>query len=154
MINSKTTYDNSVYLSELHAAMNMLFDCKKHININKTNFAVNERPYDVTMSTATGITLNTTKKRRMILDSGYTLWNEMRCKGKALYAFNLEMDKYNDNTMTGIDTTRVRPIELILKTDDPNYYPRGSTMYVMFLSDFIVSFGNNDTTTEGAGWFI
>lgn len=151
MINSKTTYDNSVYLSELHAAMNMLFDCKKHININKTNFAVNERPYDVTMSTATGITLNTTKKRRMILDSGYTLWNEMRCKGKALYAFNLEMDKYNDNTMTGIDTTRVRPIELILKTDDPNYYPRGSTMYVMFLSDFIVSFGNNDTTTEGAG---
>lgn len=131
--------------------MNMLFDCKKHININKTNFAVNERPYDVTMTTATGITLNTTKKRRMILDSGYALWNEMRCRGKALYAFNLEMDKYNDNTMTGIDTTKVRPIELILKTDDPNYYPRGSTMYVMFLSDFIVTFGNGDTSTEGAG---
>lgn len=93
----------------------------------------------------------TAKKKRMLLDSGYALWNEMRCRGKALYAFNLEMDKVNDNTMTGIDTTKIRPIELILKSDDPNTYPRGSTMYVMFLSDFIVSFGSNDTSTEGAG---
>lgn len=131
--------------------MNLLFDCKKHININKTNFAVNERPYDVTMASAGGISLSTTKKRRMLLDSGFTLWNELRCRGKALYAFNLEMDKYNDDTMTGIDTTRIRPIELILKTDDPSYYPRGSTMFVMFLSDFIVSFGASDTSTEGAG---
>lgn len=29
----------------------------------------------------------------------------MRCRGKAVYAFNLEMDKKNDDTMTGIDTT-------------------------------------------------
>lgn len=87
----------------------------------------------------------------MILDSGLALWHELRCRGKALYAFNLEMDKVNDNTMTGIDTTRIRPIELILKSDDPSAYPRGSTMYVMFLSDFIVSFGATDTSTEGAG---
>lgn len=87
----------------------------------------------------------------MILDSGYTLWNEMRCRGKALYTFNLDMDKKNDDTMTGIDTTKVRPIELILRSDDPNVYNGASTMYVMFLSDFIVSFGGSDTTTEGAG---
>lgn len=91
------------------------------------------------------------KKRRMFLDSGFTLWNEMRCRGKAIYTFNVDMDKKNDDTMTGIDTTKVRPIELILKSDDPNTYPRQSTMYVMFLSDFIVSFGANDTSTEGAG---
>ena len=42
----------------------------------------------------------------------------MRCRGKALYAFNLESDKHNDDTMTGIDTTKVRPIELILRADD------------------------------------
>lgn len=136
----------------MHSSMNMLFDCKKHININKVNFAINERPYDVTMNIASGITLtNYPNKKRMILDSGYTLWNEMRCRGKALYAFNIDMDKKNDDTMTGIDTTKVRPIELILKSDDPAIYPRGSTMYVMFLSDFIVSFGANDTSTEGAG---
>ncbi len=48
---------------------------------------------------------------------GYTMWNEMRCKGKAVYAFNLEMDKKNDDTMSGLDTTKTRPIELILKND-------------------------------------
>ena len=87
----------------------------------------------------------------MILDSGFTLWNEMRCRGKAIYSFNLDMDKKNDDTMTGMDTTKVRPIELILKSDDPSVYANPSTMYVMFLSDFIVSFGLNDTQTEGAG---
>ncbi len=105
------------------------------------------------MSTFAGMTSTqfTTKKKRMVLDGGYALWNEMRCRGKALYSFNLDMDKRNDDVMTGIDTTRVRPIELILKSDDPNVYPNASTMYVMFLSDFIVSFGAVDTSTEGAG---
>lgn len=77
------------------------------------------------------------------------MFNEMRCKGKALYAFNLEADKRNDETMSGIDTTKVRPIELILRSDDANAYTRNSTMYVSFLSDFIVSFGAQDTMTEG-----
>lgn len=35
--------------------MNILFDCKRHININKANFAINNRPYDVTISKALGI---------------------------------------------------------------------------------------------------
>lgn len=87
----------------------------------------------------------------MLLDGGYTLWNEMRCRGKSVYTFNLESDKKNDDTMTGIDTTKVRPIELVLKGDDTNAYTRNSTMYIMFLSDFIVSFGNADTKTEGYG---
>lgn len=91
------------------------------------------------------------KKKQLLLDGGYTLWNEMRCRGKAVYAFNLDSDKYSDDTMTGIDTTKVRPIELILKSTDTNTYPNASTMYVMFLSDFIVSFNNEDTFTEGAG---
>lgn len=48
-MNANVPYDNSVYLSELQQAMNVLFDTKRHININKLNFAINERPYDVTM---------------------------------------------------------------------------------------------------------
>jgi hypothetical protein len=105
------------------------------------------------MNTFMGIDAATfvAKKKIMILDSGYTMWNEMRCRGKSIYSFNLDMDKKNDDTMTGMDTTKVRPIELILKSDDPLIYPRQSTMYVMFLSDYIVSFGANDTITEGAG---
>lgn len=138
--------------------MNVLFDTKRHININKLNFAVNERPYDVTLNemlgaSASGRAINklTDTHKQILLNQGYTMWNEMRCRGKAVYAFNLEMDKKNDDTMTGIDTTQVRPIELILKSDDPNTYPRNSTMYVMFLSDFIVTFNENETSTEGQG---
>lgn len=63
--NSKIPLDNSVFLSELHAGMNILFDCKRHININKTNFAINGRPYDVTLATALGITAaNLTAKKK------------------------------------------------------------------------------------------
>ena len=87
----------------------------------------------------------------MLFDGGYTLWNEMRSRGKAVYAFNLDADKTNDDTMTGMDTTKTRPIELILKSTDTNTYSNSSTMYVMFLSDFIVSFGANETSTDGAG---
>lgn len=135
--------------------MNALFDCKRHININKLNFSINERPYDVTLdyllggNNYAGTNGWDTTKKNYLKNSGYTLYNEMRCRGKALYAFNIEMDKKNDDTMTGLDTTKVRPIELILKSDDPNTYPRNSTMYVAFLSDFIVSFGGMETTTEG-----
>lgn len=48
----------------------------------------------------------------------------MRCRGKAVYAFNLEMDKKNDETITGVNTTKLRPIELILKSDDPITFKR------------------------------
>jgi hypothetical protein len=102
--------------------MNILFDTSKHININKLNFSINERPYDVTLSkmyNIQGANL-TTLKSDILKKAGYTMWNEMRCKGKALYAFNLEADKLNDNTMSGLDTTKLRPIELILKSDDSN----------------------------------
>lgn len=98
--------------------MNCLFDTKRHININKLNFAINERPYDVTLSKLFGYSGFSDPKKQFLLNTGYALFNEMRCRGKALYAFNLESDKHNDDTMTGIDTTKVRPIELILRADD------------------------------------
>lgn len=109
--------------------MNLLFDCKRHININKLNFAINERPYDVTLGSSIlgapvgGIKLSALRSR-VFKNLGYSMWNETRCRGKAVYSFNLEMDKKNDDTMSGLDTTKVRPIELILKNDDGNYYPR------------------------------
>lgn len=147
-MNSNISADNSVFLSELHQAMNLFFDCKKHININKLNFAINERPYDVTLNTFLGRPL-TAGRAGFMKEGGYAFWNEMRCRGKAVYAFNLEMDKTNDSTMSGLDTRKTRPIELLLKSDDPNTYPRLSTMYVMFLNDFIVTFGDGNLTTEG-----
>lgn len=54
IMNPNVPYSNAVYLSELHQALNLLFDCKRHTNINGLNFAINERPYDITMSTVQG----------------------------------------------------------------------------------------------------
>jgi hypothetical protein len=125
-----------------------LFDTQKYTSINKLNFAINNRPYDPSLTTFFGVA-TPPYKTAVLKKSGMALWNENRCIGKAIYSFNLEMDKNDDNVMTGIDTTRVRPIELILKSDEGNTFPRGSTMYTMFLSDFIVSFGDGETTTEG-----
>ena len=34
------------------------------------------------------------------------------------YFWNILWKKKNDDTMTGMDTTKVRPIELILRADD------------------------------------
>ncbi len=48
----------------------------------------------------------------------------MRCRGKAIYTFNLEMDKKNDETITGINTTKLRPIELILKSESGSVFNR------------------------------
>lgn len=129
--------------------MNCLFDTQKHININKLNFAINDRPYDVTLSKLFNKSNYSDAKKALLKAAGYTLFNEMRCRGKALYAFNLEADKRNDATMTGIDTTKVRPIELILRADDSQSFDRNSTMYVAFMCDFIVSFGAQDVNTEG-----
>lgn len=56
--------------------MNVLFDCKKHININKVNFAVNERPYDVTLINFLGNTTLTGGRAKTMIEGGYALWNE------------------------------------------------------------------------------
>ena len=52
-----------MFLSELHQALNILFDCKRHVNINKLNFAINDRPYDVTGTYIAGVAVNTEQKR-------------------------------------------------------------------------------------------
>lgn len=49
-MNPTIQQDNSVFLSELQQALNVLFDTKRHININKLNFCINERPYDVALN--------------------------------------------------------------------------------------------------------
>lgn len=69
---------------------------------------------------------------------GLPLWHENRCVGKALYAIRLE-SCHDDTTLTGTNTTRVRPIELNVKVD-PNSvgYPRDSTMFIFLHHDFYI----------------
>lgn len=67
----------------------------------------------------------------------------------ALYCLNLDSNPYDDEVSSGLDTTKKRPIELILKGSDSNKFPRDATMYVMLNHDFYVQFTANGTRTYG-----
>lgn len=44
--------------------MNLLFDCKRHININKLNFSINDRPYDVNLNKMFAVDVTSTPKKK------------------------------------------------------------------------------------------
>jgi hypothetical protein len=68
----------------------------------------------------------------------YSLNEERRYCGKALYALDLDCNPHDPDVLSGLDTTQKRPIELIIKGSDTDKFPRDSTMYVMLNHDFYV----------------
>lgn len=115
--------DNTEFLVELQKSFNKLFDVNDNITIDKLNFAVNERTHYNTYDSAM---------------YGSALFEEMRCVGKALFAINLDANPYDQDTLTGLDTTKLRPIELIIKGTDVNKFAGDATMYVLLWHDFYV----------------
>ena len=67
-----------------------------------------------------------------------TLFHERRFVGKALYCLDLDSNPHDDDVLSGLDTSKKRPIELILRGGDTNKFPRDATMYVMLNHDFYV----------------
>lgn len=75
----------------------------------------------------------------------------MRCQGKALYSIALDQNPFDPDTLSGLDTTKVRPIELVIKGTDLNKFGYDSTMYVMYWHDFYVQLTNEGVNTFGQG---
>jgi hypothetical protein len=71
-------------------------------------------------------------------DIGYPFFHENRCIGKALYAINLEGFPTDESVISGMDTTKVRPFEIVINCDDANGTTRASMMYVWCYADVIV----------------
>lgn len=62
-------------------------------------------------------------------------FHENRCIGKAVYAMNLEGFPSNDKIISGLDTTKIRPFEVILNCDSGNGTSRASNMMFFLYAD-------------------
>lgn len=169
--NSDIDEDNTDFIISLYKCFNHLFDVNQKGVITPINFAINNRPYDpanqaneltvaelrTLQGWASDATAPATYKQNISynIDTGWglPLFHENRCVGKALYSIRLESCHDPDN-LTGTNTTRIRPIELILKNDASNTYQRDSTMFIFMYHDFYVVYKtpeNGGTNTFGSG---
>jgi hypothetical protein len=53
--------------------------------------------------------------------------------------------------LSGLDTTKARPIELVIKGTDVDKFTGDSTMFVLLWHDFYVQINNQGVTTYGQG---
>lgn len=65
---------------------------------------------------SSGFTYNANAANNNDTGWGLPLFHENRCIGKAIYALRME-SCHDYEHLTGTNTTRVRPIELVLKSD-------------------------------------
>ena len=70
--------------------------------------------------------------------------HENKLVGKAVYALDLEALSFDPKSISGLNTTKAIPFEIILKSDGQHAFPRKSEMHIFNYFDFLVRF-----TTQG-----
>lgn len=77
--------------------------------------------------------------------NGAPAYHENRAIGKALYALDLETLSFDPGSISGLNTTKSVPFEIILKSDTTSgVFPRKSEMHVFNFFDFLVKFSLTD----------
>ena len=72
--------------------------------------------------------------------------------GKAIYTLDMLADPHDHSVLSGFDTTRVRPIEMLLDAyGGVGDQTRSSTMYVLLHHDLLVQFTSKGIETVGFG---
>lgn len=126
------------FLMELYRTHGESFSTAIKSSIVPANFIVNDRCYNP---------LNKSQTKNQ-----YGMYQEQRLQGKATYCIDLLADPYDNTVLSGLDTTRVRPIELIIDNyTNAGVQQRPSTMYVTLHHDVLVSYGVNGIETVGYG---
>ena len=151
--NTEGNGDNSEFLINLYKTFNKLHDVLSDNFINQVNFAVNERPYDVTK---TGPFYKTSDNS---LDNIHTACGlpgffENQCVGKAVYGLNLEGLREDASLMSGINTIQNKPFEITLRSDPSTVttvLDRPATMYVMCYYDFLIQLKSSGIRVLGRG---
>lgn len=143
---------NSEFIINLFKAFGKLHDVLGDCLINPENFAVNERPYNPTFTSAflnsTGSVVNANTAMGM---PGY--W-ENACVGRSVYGMNFETLNKDVSFMSGINTTKSTPFEISLKVDSQSVnssYDRPATMYIFCLYDFLLSLTGSSVRVIGRG---
>lgn len=134
--------NNWIFLYELWKNFGHLNDVFQHNIINRHNFCINERPYDVTSTKPYINHLNPIVEQNIDTAMGYPLIHENRMVGRSIFVLNLA---YNaDNTMlNGVNTIQNRPFDVIVKVDPSGSAVNASkdrpcTMMTFFHYDFLV----------------
>ena len=141
---ARTTGANNEFIIGLLKAFGKYQDILGDCSINNVNFAVNQRPYDVTKTGALFDVVAADRKKfnNVHTAAGMPLLWENLVRGQAVYGINFETLNQDVSVMTGINTQK-GPFELTLKADNtrdptqPNY-DRARTMMNFVQHDAII----------------
>jgi len=134
---------NSEFLINLDKAFGKYIDVIGDQFINQANFAINDRGFDPSNKDAfkdgNDVTINVDTA------NGAPSYHENRVVGKAVYALDLESLSFSPGEISGLNTTKKVPYEIILKSNGLNTFPRKSEMHVFNYYDFLIrlSFDGN-----------
>lgn len=140
---ARNTGANNEFIIGLLKAFGKYQDVLGDCSINNVNFAVNQRPYDVTKTGALYWPYNYKQKFNNVhTAAGMPLLWENLVRGQAIYGINFETLNQDVSVMTGINTQK-GPFEISLKSDntrDPSQpnYDRPRTMINFIQHDAII----------------
>lgn len=146
--------NNAIFLNEVLKSFGYLNSEKSSCILNKYNFAVNQRHYDVT---ATSSYLNTTVpwEQNTTTAFGWPMIQENRCVGRGFFVVDFtqaSVDKAGN--LAGVNTVQNRPFDLIVKSDGIGLnplYDRPCTMMIFCNYDFVLQISSSGTRVLGRG---
>lgn len=144
---------NNEFLINLYKAFGKLHDTVSDNFISIYNFAVNERPYDVT-DTRAMFDLGSREVRNMSTSMGLPGYYENACVGKAVFGLNLESLNSDFTFISGVNTIKNRPFDINIKSDLTGIntpYDRSSTMVTFCLYDFLLEVTKERIRVIGRG---
>ena len=147
---TKNDENNWIYIYELHKLFGTLNDTLSGSIINRHNFCINERPYDITNMLAY-CPVDSFKENNIDTAVGFPLIHENRMVGRGFYTINLSFN--SDSTMlNGVNTIQNRPFDISLKADGINVnplYDRPCTMMMLCNYDFVVQISSSGVRVLG-----
>lgn len=157
--------NNNEYLISLQKSFQKFQNKDEDCAVNTNNFAVNKRFWLVEDDTQ--LTLPTTSDYYLFSASasnwlsGYNplIW-ENRCVGKALFCLDLESMSENDKIISGLNTLKNKPFEILITSDSGSVYHHGYanakktenvSMYIWCQYDMVVQLKKYSVKIMGRG---
>jgi hypothetical protein len=154
--------NNNEYLIALYKAFGKFNNIDEDCSINAVNFAVNSRWHSSASIPNTAPYISDVDRRLSTVNFsnqtfGLSLLYENLCKGKAIYAIDLEGLGDDKRVTSGLNTTINKPLEIIFTSDSGSAYKTtgGTTqqinMYIWCHYDMVVKFGKFNAQVLGRG---
>lgn len=154
--------NNNEYLISLHKAWSKFQNKDEDCSITATNFAVNQRYWSPPSFGAIVASYPGTSLPSIDTFGYMPLLHENRCKGKSLFALDLQSMSDNQNVISGLNTIKNKPFEVLLTSDSTHPYlsgmgntftgtSAGTTMYFFCNYDMVVQLKKYGVSIMGRG---